>query len=142
MIYDKLPDKPSAILRAALKDLAKIENNPISFDVEMTDWIKLNVKSGKCEVCLAGASLVHTCEMGVREFDWKEIPVDLSNKMEFLNECVHGSVHEALVQLMARDDIPEGVPRTFGVAEYNKIDRHQFRHCLNNLADLLEKAGI
>jgi hypothetical protein len=142
MITDKLPDKPSAILRTALKDLTKIENNPISFEVRMDDWVITNAKSGKCEVCLAGAALIHTCGMGAKDLDWNDVSEELNGKLEFINLCRHGSIRFALSFLLpSNEDIPDDLPQ-FKVPDYSPVDKHQFRSKMNEIADMLESKGL
>lgn len=46
-----LPDKPSELIRIALKDLRKCEKDP-RYKVDMDFW---HAPNGKCKVCFAGA---------------------------------------------------------------------------------------
>jgi len=59
-ITTKLPSKPSALIKLALKDLRKIEQNP-RYEINMNRWHRGSKR--RCEVCLAGA--VMTCTLGV-----------------------------------------------------------------------------
>lgn len=137
-VKDLLPDKPSAILRAALGDLVKAEKDP-KFVVEMGNWVEVDQKTNRCEVCLAGSALVNTCQMGPRPFDWDEIPDSLDRKMEFLNDVRCGWIESGLYMLgIGR---PKGIPENVDIIDYD-IDPAEFKADLHWLADRFEAAGI
>jgi hypothetical protein len=51
-----LPSKPSRLIRAALKDLAKCETSP-RFQIDMSDWMTKRWEDNVCSICLAGAMM-------------------------------------------------------------------------------------
>lgn len=64
MKRQSLPNKPSAILKAALTDLMKVEQNR-KFKINMGTWYEKK-NSGTCEVCHAGA--VMACRLSEKQF--------------------------------------------------------------------------
>ena len=50
----ELPDKASAGLRLAMKELREVERDPY-YEVNMGYWIVVDAKSKHCKVCLVGA---------------------------------------------------------------------------------------
>ena len=79
--YSKLPDQPSALIRAALDDLKKCMADP-TYVINMATWHKPlsgdqplserdppfgRTNSAECSVCLAGAVLAQTFKMPASE---------------------------------------------------------------------------
>lgn len=56
---DTLPDKPSELIRVALADLEKCENDP-KYEIFMGTWHDPYPSAGVCDVCLAGSVLAKT----------------------------------------------------------------------------------
>lgn len=57
MIENKLPKKLSALITVALADLAKVEEQPDVYAVQMDVWHRAN---SHCSVCLAGSVMAMT----------------------------------------------------------------------------------
>lgn len=93
---NKLPDKPSELLMVAMEDLEKCENDP-SYKIEMSEWV--DCRDLVCEVCHAGAVIVHT------------LKVRGSNNGELISPSDFDEDTE--VKLLAIDNIREGYVRNF-----------------------------
>jgi hypothetical protein len=59
-LQDTLPNKPSELIRVALKDLEEAERDP-HYEVEMCTWHRPSSTTGVCTVCLAGSVLAKSC---------------------------------------------------------------------------------
>lgn len=106
---NKLPNKPSEILKVALADLEAVEAMPDKFQINMSRWVR-KPAVGPCEVCHAGAVMVRTlnCQLksvsvinpetlvsGPDEFDHRT-----RAKLEFINFIRTGSIEDALNELV------------------------------------------
>lgn len=123
-----LPNLPSALLRLALDDLAKLEANP-NYVVNMAVWL------GNCQACMAGAVMLNS--LGVTEpmmpADFDEY--DTKQKLRAINSFRMGDISDALFQLSI--PLPEGLPRRVAITDYDD-DPATFRTDLLSLATLLE----
>ena len=106
----KLPDKPSALIRAALDDLKKCMADP-TYEINMATWHKPLVNqrdSAHCSVCLAGAVLAQTFKIpasepiaALRPFGTPGVP---ANPLDPLVRRFHGDIDK----LRAIDDFRAG----------------------------------
>ena len=150
-VKDTLPKKPSALLRLALDDLAKVERDK-RFVVNMNEWFKSN---GHCQVCMAGSVMAKTLgvPIGERISTWENrtcnldhFPVKVYNKFLALNEFRQYCFMYALEYLGVPDKKIKlacaalqalGMPRI----EYED-DRTAFKRNMRRVASVLEKHGL
>lgn len=142
-----LPDKPSALIRLALSDLAKCEADP-KYIVDMCFWYAPYVSD--CRVCLAGAVMAHSLadvtqkvieKNGEQGDESQEIfPQDFNEqgKLAALNYFRVGSIEEGLRAMRIFSDPPFV---SHDIVSYD-IDPEQFRADMHLLADDLERAGL
>lgn len=87
---DLLPDLPSELLEVALRDLEAVEQDD-RYVVEMWDLHK--PRDGKCYVCLAGATLGKSYNLGFSEDVLiSELPERLSNKILCIDAFRRGNI--------------------------------------------------
>ncbi len=138
----RLPDKPSALIRVALDDLAACELSK-DYEVNMGEWHILrdtSLGNPYCAVCFAGAVMAQTLGADLEEdLNPASFPRD-TNKLQALDCFRQGEVVGGLVNMGL------AVPRGFGaVAEipaYDAEDPTEFHWAMCDLADRLEKAGL
>lgn len=85
----ELPDEPSKLIRVALRDLEKCEND-FRYRVDMSFWHNASEETGVCSVCLAGATLAKT--MGAPPGETVSVFLGGTNpgimtKLLFLDSC-------------------------------------------------------
>lgn len=135
----KLPDKPSALIRLALKDLEKCERSR-KYKIDMDYWYKPN---GKCKVCLAGSVMAQTMQIKSKvEIEPCFLDDDSDRlKLEALNNFRVGYPRYALEDMGIRSPAVDNVPWEFSVEDYG-IDPTQFKRDMRKLASLLAKEGL
>lgn len=133
----KLPDKPSALIRLALRDLEKCERSP-KYKVEMAYWHDPN---GKCKVCLAGSVMAKSLGVGPNQ---QLHPQDLEDadtqrKLFALNAFRVGGIHGGLEEMGIKRPItlPMTVPR-----EFYKENSTKFKVFMRGVATMLAKEGL
>lgn len=90
----KLPDKPSALIRLALRDLAKVERSK-NYRVHMSTWH--DGTGGVCAVCLAGAVMAKSLNCNRAEYLLpSNLPYPLNSKLGALNFFRIGQIEEGL----------------------------------------------
>jgi cytochrome c551/c552 len=94
-----LPNKPSEILKVALKDLETVEAMPDKYKIDMNSWMW---KQGKtCSVCHAGA--VMACTLGEEPSVYERIPSHFDDetnaKLSFINNIREGEIGDGLEAL-------------------------------------------
>lgn len=132
----KLPDKPSALIRVALRDLEKCERSR-QYRIDMSTWHRPN---GQCSVCLAGAVMSQTMQVPASK---KIGPYDFKNqniraKLFALNAFRGGFVGDGLTDMGIENPL---LTQTANVTSYNR-DPIQFKSDMRRLASLLSKAGL
>lgn len=136
----KLPDKPSELIRLALKDQAKILKSK-TYVVDMDYWHTPipSHPSLKCVVCFAGGVISQTlkCPTYARKFP-EDFNQDTRNKLRALDQLRKGEISEAYILLGIPH--PSGIPRKVEVPSYHS-DKKKFRAAMFKLAKLLEKRG-
>lgn len=141
----KLPDKPSALIRLALEDLKKVEQDD-NYIVNMNQW-HMPIVGYKCQVCLAGAVMVKEFDAPRDEFltpGSYEItpPDDLEahnyNRLCSLNEFRQGMIKSGFLNLGL--ELPQGLPRAIVVTDYEHSPR-KFYEDMEAMAKLLEEHG-
>jgi hypothetical protein len=134
----KLPDKPSALIRLALRDLEKCERSK-RYGINMAEWHKPN---GVCEVCLAGAVMAKTLSVpaNVHLDPFAMLPHqdDSARKLIALDYFRCGQVNAGIINMgvtCGRYIGPERIT--------NYLDnKPQFKKDMRKLAAMLAKEGL
>lgn len=130
-----LPDLPSALIRVALADLAKVEAMPGTYAVDMYTYHQ-PIGANRCAVCLAGS--VMAMSLGVSPSDYPSTR-DFAerDKLQALNKFRTGSVEYGC------DLIGIEVTKEFDrPITWYEDDRDAFRAEMEILASDLEAAGL
>ena len=134
---NRLPDKPSELIRLALGDLKKIESKP-NYSVDMDVWVEPG-RDDICRVCLAGAVLVE-------RYDIHNVHTveddDTNNKLDALNWFRMGDAIMGLVEMgieASEDNYAE--LSVLGVAYYED-DQKAFYHDMERMASKLESMEL
>ena len=137
----ELPDRPSALIRVALEDLARIEKTP-GYVVNMRRWHE-PLGDGHCAVCFAGG--VMATRLGLQPDEdfrttlGKTMILDpVMRKIFALNNLRVGDTSTAFECLGLSEK--EGKRFNRGIAHYNAFAT-AFQADMERLADDLEAAG-
>lgn len=143
-----LPDKPSELIKLAVKDLVKCEKDP-RFIIDMEDWC---YRDGDfCAVCLAGSvmaqRLINDLDNTLDEWGFVD-PDAIENtsdeqKLYALNTFRMGNIHGGLQNLGhygVTTDLT-GIPPGMKIANYRE-DPAKFKEQMLALAYDLEKVGL
>lgn len=137
-----LPKVPSQLIRIALADLAKVEEDNKHYVVEMRTWHSpispLDSKLGRCAVCLAGAVIAQTCNVS---FTTEAIPDDFprnTRQLQALDALRRANLGSAF-SLLGRK-IPHDLPLWVYIPCYSR-DKRVFRKSMRSLAAMLAKHG-
>ena len=130
-----LPDKPSALLRVALSDLAKVEQD-IRYKVDMSSYHVVR-PGGICHVCLAGAVMAKSLKVPFVSAIPARLPE--SDEIYALEQLRVGELHRALLNLDL--PIPNDLPKSVPVTTY-ETDRDRFFDNMHTIANLLEMYGL
>jgi hypothetical protein len=136
-----LPDKLSALIFLALRDLEAVEAQPQTYQVDMWNWHNPR-RSGLCHVCFAGAVMANT--LGVSPLEAKhafEYPKEDQVKFRALNLARLGQWVSAFSMLGIHhdyDEIAAFLPRPQPYEE----DPDHFKSTLYNVAHELEARGL
>lgn len=151
----KLPDKPSELIRVAMGDLRKIEQDK-RYRVRMEEWHSgITEDHGRCTVCLAGSVMAKTLDAPIADdldpsaFDDSHTMVRLRALDDFRNGLIHQGLLEIDGYCWDGSDLKQkllGEYATLGIPE-RKIfpayddDRQAFRAAMLDLANELEMFG-
>ena len=146
----KLPEKPSALIKVALKDLAKIERSR-KYKVNMGFWHRTAPgKKAKCEVCLGGSVLAKTLKVPFRQtLQTHEIGVeygqDVGQKIIALDRFRRGQLMNGLQEMGLRGLVGDKYYKKFGtyfpeITAY-EYDPKKFKEDMLQLAKNLKKIG-
>lgn len=131
----KLPDKPSALIRVALRDLEACEKDP-RYEIEMDYWHQAN---GVCKVCLAGSVMAKSLgappDKSLGSYDFDE-----DGKLVALDYFRLGWIKDGLYQ-MTGGPVPTSLRKDRRIASYSD-DPADFKRDMNALADELEAQGL
>lgn len=148
----KLPNKPSALIRLALRDLRRVEATP-GMKVDMGSWVYQNKV---CHVCFAGSVMSKTC--GLKNVEvWEDLSQicgeENANKFLALNSLREGGIGDAFefMGLSRPERLPKFVDvpsypedcdlNDLGLAGYLK-EIEKFHAAMSKLADRLERHGF
>lgn len=144
---NKLPDKPSELIRVALVDLRKCEADK-RYHIDMNQWhvpvrptqVEENVDEHTCMVCLAGAVMGQTLEVPLNYYASRISPrfdSDTQCKLGAINYFRVGNLIDAF-RLLSILDVSITAPT---ITEYiNDLD--QFHVDMERLAIMLEGVGL
>jgi hypothetical protein len=141
----KLPDRPSHLIRAALLDAAECERDP-RYCVEDPNgfwnraWHLLATDRKRCLVCLAGAVMAKSLYVSWGDsYSPEDFEPDTKKKLMALNEFRRGDIHRALVYVLELPKNPLEVERRITPYAQN---RRQFYRQMSALADDLEEHAL
>lgn len=138
----RLPRKPSALIRLALKDLEACEADP-NYEIAMGVWHTPKSvwnREGPCVVCLAGSVMAKTLACPIDRDLWpEEFDDETGQALEAIDLLRVGEAGEALRVLGLRPDITTEFDRK-GMPQYRWNDI-MFKTAMAEYADFLEKAG-
>lgn len=121
--------KPSALLRLALSDLRKVEQDP-RYKVNMERWHYPDADG--CNVCLAGAVLAMTQERSLHS-SLEGVAPHWARRLDALR-C--GGLYFTL-----GDDLPDSLRGREEIPKYDE-DPIEFHNQLQGVAYLLERGGL
>lgn len=152
----KLPEKPSDLIRLALKDLILVERSKI-YDVDMGEWhlsMEDEERGVTCAVCFAGAVMAQTFktpmtaspspkDMPYQSYNWKR----LEALDYFRTGCIAGGL------LMISSKFEQTYLSSKYIEIFDKIenlsvtldyweDHGIFKRTMRRIANLLEKMGL
>lgn len=136
---NKLPNKPSTLIRVALRDLIAVERNTKTYEVSMGTWHAAD--KGKCYVCLAGAVMAKSLKTPRTRDAWPFLfPDDTKEKLDALDGFRRGELFEAL-QGYFKTPFPNGLPMAVDIVDYH-VNPRLFKKGMRDLAKLLQKHGL
>ena len=139
----KLPDKPSELIRVALKDIRACEASD-KYLIDMCSW-HARARPGfnlKCAVCFAGAVMAQTLGADPeRDYHPSDFDGDTNSKMYALDRLRVGDVEGAIRELGVRSVEEEGILDERQITRY-KEDPVKFKEEMEQLANDLETAGF
>lgn len=130
----KLPEKPSALIRLAVRDLEKAERAR-NYKVDMGTW---HTPNGKCRVCFAGAVMAGTLGASRKDCLSPQSFGDDAAKLESLDYFRTGHIRLGL-QINGRET-PAAVSNFAVVPDYDE-DPKAFKRDMRKLATMLAKHG-
>lgn len=141
MSTKKLPDKPSALLLRALKDVEKVERSP-NMEIQMD--LYLANEDGKCKVCAAGAVMYWSLGQRISAtpscFD-----ADTMKKLWAIDEFRVGYTREALNRMKLQN---EKVSQLFSTMDRDELEnlsmfnREQWKLHMLDLIGVLKAEGL
>lgn len=140
---NRLPDKPSELIRLALADLKKVESDP-RYEIAMAvTWHEPQEEERTCLVCLAGAVMAEELGLSPEEdrgpsyFD-----TDTTLKLLALNSFRLGNIDTALCHLRIDYEQYFSVPTRVHIAGYNDENPAPFYRGMEAIASCLEEVGL
>lgn len=137
-----LPEKPSALIRLALGDLRKVEQDE-RYEVYMGDWHNPGM-DGTCEVCLAGAVMAMSLGADIRAYslpsDFHEQDQATTERLLALNQFRTGHINAGLT-IMRYFGRGRTIPVFVTIPSYH-TDPEAFYATMDEVAGMLEGAGI
>lgn len=129
---NKLPDKPSALIRLAMADLEAVERDG-RYVVHMETWHI--AYENKCSVCLAGAVMAKTLETDSKlTTSPLAMGNDICKKLSALDSFRNGHIAAGLEQM---DIEPIEKLWSWNVCSYH-TNPTEFKEDMSEMADMLE----
>lgn len=163
----RLPNKPSKLIRLALKDLEKVERQPDKYTINMSRWhippnefrdpqqddFRNAEERRTCSVCLAGSVMAGTLKKRrTVEFTPNSFPRDVEGKLNALNEFRTGDIIQGLSEMdIQEEELDQKLAskllkreRTFPPFKFPDYDDSpkKFKLAMNRLANFFEKVGL
>ena len=138
----KLPSVPSALIRLALADLAKVEADP-QYVVDMNEW-HMPHEDGLCHVGLAGAVMAGSVGIAPHQsFDFWVIGDVMRGQMLALDTFQAGDASIALQLMGLHNDLQDltGLEDDVRATPYYR-DSIVWHRNMNAMADMLEAKGL
>jgi hypothetical protein len=134
-----LPNKPSALILLALKDLEQIEASN-KYNVNMSTFHSPSYRyNGKCSVCLAGAVMAKT--LNVRPNQYRG-PIDMGDpikrKLYAIDHFRQGGISAGFYDM--RIPVPALVVNEINIIDYSQ-DPDMFKTQMTKLARDLKELG-
>lgn len=149
-LNERLPNKPSELLRVALNDLKAAERDP-RYTIDMTDWHVPRDKEGlrlfegedmeagsSCAVCLAGSVMRQSFD-GNYKLCPDDFTLKISGNLEAIDCLRRGQVEDAYYHL-GRDKPVNVIDDYEGIPEYDEGKRG-FYKAMDGLIKYLEHFG-
>ena len=146
---NKLPDKPSELIRLALDDLEKAEKSP-TYEVNMDRW-HTQEEDGICHVCLAGSVMAFSLDVPAEQTidltDWIKKDPEIASKLIALDYLRIDAFTEAFSKM----DIEPTLKQIEVLNEWRKSrglyygyihGPSEFKKQRMDLADKLEEIGL
>ena len=143
----ELPNKPSELMRLAVKDLMAIETDP-AYTINMSYWhYPLRIESGegtitRCAVCMAGAILANTFHM---PSNTEQVPDMFSHKtrdaLQAIDHFRVGAIQEGCIYMRLPKDSYDFLPWEIPIASYDSRVL-SFYDDMDGLIELFESVGL
>lgn len=136
----KLPNKPSALLAAAVEDFQKVRNDR-RYTIDMEEWwhsAQENPEDPYCSVCLAGAVMAQRVTNKKIAYSPKDFARGNEKKFLALDALRVGNTSEAFFQLGLSPSAGQSFSRVMTAYRNNP---HGFVSDLLKLSEDLKKAG-
>ncbi len=138
---NKLPNKPSALIRLALADLALCKADP-EYALDMSNWHYYNTYySGLCYVCFAGSVMAKTLKVNrLKRFNPSLFIHSIEYKLSSLEFFRNGDVDSGLEYFF---DFRRNFNLTgFKPPRWRKTEQGYSPAYLGRLADEFERCGL
>lgn len=145
----RLPNKPSKLIRLAIKDLEAVEKNP-RYTIDMTTWHTPSSGLKGCFVCLAGAVMAQTLradrEGNRLPHDFKKtfglLPSKNHKRLEALDFFRRGLLYAGLQVLGYPKEVCERFENDAPYNLYTSQEAKQFKDDMLSMADMFEQEGF
>jgi hypothetical protein len=142
----KLPNKPSAIIRTALADLAAVEKDK-KYKINMSTWHSpidyiYNEKSKNdpsCEVCMAGAVIANAGNDVNKLIHPDMFDAATENKLSAIDCFREGEIARGLDYMGIEK--PRFMTGYIEMVDYDR-NKAKFKKQMNELADVFEEYGL
>ena len=136
MKKNKLPDVPSVLIKAAVKD-TKLAEKSQKYEVDMGKWHEPN---GKCSICFAGSVMAFTLNTHAsNNLKPEDFDLDTCNKLLALDEFRTGYIEYGLIEMGLV--LKDGMEDWMKVCPYWK-DKTKFYKDMKKVVKELEKYGL
>lgn len=134
---DVLPDKPSELIRLAVKDLTICEQMPETYKINMGDWHDRMYGDNKCHVCLAGSVMAQTLGANPNRIIYPS-ETDHRDKLRALSDFAFGDIEGGIRYLSLTGKVEP--PKMAAISNY-AADPKQFKADMLTLAQKFEDLG-
>lgn len=142
-----LPDKPSELIRVAIRDLEAVEKLPEVYEIDMKSWHEpgRGYSPTTCAVCLAGAVMAQTLGANPREFRYptdyaREIRIQA--KLRALNMFREGEISNGLYEFGYDYPMTNIFNCRLCALDYDSRQPEVFKQQMLSRAEMLEREGL